>query len=90
MIDPPDIDAAGGKALRLVLQCWFELRRRLVPFGHVVELDDVAVGIPAAERRPLPHVAVDPADRELRTLQRGDAPFQRLRAAGAQRHMLHA
>ena len=61
-----------------------------IPFGLVVELDDVAVGIAAAEGRPVPDVAVDPADVEARSLQRGDAALQRLRAAGAQRHVLHA
>ena len=41
----------------------------------------MAIGIAAAKCRPLPHVAVDPADVEAGTLQRGDAALQRLRAA---------
>ena len=90
MVEPADIDAARGKALGLVLQRRLQFRRRLVPFGLVIEFDDMAVGVAAAERRALPHVAVDPADLETRSLQRGDAPLQRLRAAGAQRHVLHA
>ena len=90
MVEPAHIDAARRKALRLVLQRRLQLRRRLIPFGLVIELDDMAVGIAAAEGRPLPHVAVDPADLELRALQRGDAALQRLRAARAQGHVLHA
>ena len=90
MVEPADIDAARGKALGLVLQRRLQFRRRLVPFGLVIELDDVAVGIAAAERRPLPHVAVDPADLEAGSLQRGDPALQCLLAAGAQRHVLHA
>ena len=90
VIEPADIDAARRKPLRLVLQRRLEFGRRLIPFGLVIELDDVAVGIAAAERRPLPHVAVNPADVEAGALQRGDAALQRLRAAGAQRHVLHA
>ena len=89
MVEPADIDAACRKPLRLVLQRRLQFGRRLVPFGLVIEFDDVAVGIAAAKRRPLPHVAVDPADVEAGTLQRGDAALQRLRAAGAQRHVLH-
>ncbi len=90
MIEAANIDAARRKALRLILQRGFLVGRRLVPFGLVIELDDVAVGIAAAERRALPHVAIGPADLEARSLQRGDAAFQRLRAARPQRHVLHA
>ena len=43
----------------------------------------MAIGVAAAERRALPHVAVDPADVEAGALQRRDAAFQRLRAARA-------
>ncbi|MGY3359700.1 hypothetical protein ACVWZK_006363 [Bradyrhizobium sp. GM0.4] len=81
MIEAADIDAARGKALRLVLQCGLQLGRRLIPFGLVVELDDVSIGIAAAEGRPLPHVAVDPADVEAGPFQRRDATLQRLLAA---------
>ena len=84
VVEPAHVDAARGKALRLVLQRRLQLRRRLVPFGLVIELDDVAVGVAATERRPLPHVAVDPADIEAGTFQRRDAALQRLRAARAQ------
>ncbi|MHC2841928.1 hypothetical protein ACVINU_004862 [Bradyrhizobium diazoefficiens] len=80
----------AGKTLRLVLERRLQLRRRLIPFGLVIELDDVAVGVAAAEGRPLPHVAVDPADVEPGALERGDAALQRLLAARAQRHVLHA
>ena len=90
VIEPADVDAARGKPLRLVLQRGLQFRRRLVPLGLVVELDDVAVGVAAAEGRPVPQVAVDPADVEAGSLQRGDAALQRLRAARAQRHVLHA
>jgi hypothetical protein len=90
VIEPADIDAARRKALRLIFQRGFLVRRRLVPFGLVIEFDDVTVGIPAAERRPLPHVAIDPADLEAGAFQGGDAALQRLRAAGAQRHVFHA
>ncbi|MGX1292226.1 hypothetical protein AB7M75_002134 [Bradyrhizobium ottawaense] len=90
MIEAADIDAARGEALRLVLQRRLQLGRCLIPFGLVIELDDVAVGVAAAEGRPLPHVAVDPADIEAGALQRGDAALQRLLAARAQRHVLHA
>ncbi len=42
----------------------------------------MAVGIAAAECRPSPHVAIDPADVEARTLQRDDATFERLQGCG--------
>ncbi len=90
MVEAADIDAARRKALRLVFQRGLEFGRRLVPFGLVIELDDMAVGIAAAKRRPLPHVAIGPADLEFGALQRRDAPLQRLRAARPQRHVLHA
>ncbi|MBP2427324.1 hypothetical protein J2R87_004264 [Bradyrhizobium elkanii] len=90
MVEPPDIDAARRKALRLVFQRGPQLGRRFVPLGLVIELDDMAVGIAAAECRPLPHVTIDPADIEARTLQRGNAAFERLRAARPQRHVLHS
>ena len=90
MIEAADVDAARRKALRLVFQRGLEFRRRLIPFGLVIELDDVTVRIAAAERRPMPHIAVGPADLEFGTLQRGDAALQRLRAARPQRHVPHA
>jgi hypothetical protein len=89
VIEAADIDAARRKTLRLVFQRGLQLWWRLIPFGLVIELDDMAVGIPAAKRRPLPHIAIGLADVETRSLQCSDLPLQRLRAVGAQRHVLH-
>ena len=89
MIEPADIDAARRKALRLIFQRGLEFGRRLVPFGLVIEFDDMAVGIAAAKRRTVPEIAIGPADLESGSLQRGDAPLQRLRASRPQRHVLH-
>src|SRR5206468_7727863 len=90
MIEPADIDAARRKPLRLVLQRGFQFRRWLIPLGLIIEFDNMPVGVTAAERRPLPHIAVNPADVEARTLERSNPAPQRLRAARAQRHVLHA
>lgn len=62
MIEAADIDAARRKALRLIFQRGFEFGRRLVPFGLVIEFDDVAVRIAAAERRTVAEIAIGPAD----------------------------
>ncbi len=85
VIEPADVDAARGKPLRLVLQRGLQFRRWLIPLGLVIELDDMAIGVATAERRPLPHVAVNPADVEAGALQRRNAALQRLRAARAAR-----
>lgn len=90
VIETADIDPARRKALRPGSSARVSAWRRLIPFGLVIELDDVAVGIAAAEGRPLSHVAVDPADVEAGALQRGDPALQRLLAARAQCHVLHA
>ena len=89
MIEPADIDAARRKALRLIFQRGLQFGRRLVPFGLVIEFDDVAVRIAAAKRRTVAQIAIGPADVKSRALKRGDAPLQRLRAPRAQRHVLH-
>ena len=89
MIEAADIDAARRKALRLIFQRGFEFGRRLVPFGLVIEFDDVAVRIAAAERRTVAEIAIGPADVKSGSLKGGDAPLQRLRAPRPQRHVLH-
>src|SRR5262249_34112576 len=61
-----------------------------VPFGVVVKLNNVAVGVLADEAPAMPEIAVGPADIETRTLQCGGTPFECLRAPGAERHMRHA
>src|SRR5665213_2161515 len=64
VIDPAHVAATRGKTLRLVLQGWLEFRRRLIPLGVVIELDDMAVGILADEGLAMAEVAVSPADVE--------------------------
>ena len=54
VIDAADVDATGGKALRLVLQRRAELGGRLIPLGVVIELEDVAVGVAEAEAGLVP------------------------------------
>ena len=45
MVDPPNIDAACRKSLRLVFESRLEVRRRIVPFGVIVDLELVAIRI---------------------------------------------
>src|SRR5882724_8700968 len=90
VIEPANVDAARGKPLRLIFQGGLEFGRRLVPLGLVIEFDDVTVRIAATKRRPLPHVALDPADVVSGPLERCDAALERLRASRPQRHVLHA
>src|SRR5450631_2277923 len=90
MVDAPHIAAARRIALRLVLQRGLELGRRLVPLGLVIELDLVPVRVLAHEALAVAEIAVGPADVEAGTLQRGGASFQRLRRAGAERHVAEA
>ena len=68
MVQPPDIDAAGGISLRLILQRRTKFGRRLIPLGLVIQFDLMAVRILAEERRAVPEVAVGPADIEARSL----------------------
>ncbi len=78
-------NAARRIFLRLVLQRGLELRRRLVPLGLVIKLDQVAVRIAASIGRPVADVAVDPADMMRGVLERRDPPLQRRSAAHAER-----
>ena len=90
VVEPAHIAAARRKALRLVLQRWLLVGRRLVPLGLVVKLDHVAVRILAHEGLAVAEIAVGPADVEARALQRRGAPLQRLRRARAIGDMAHA
>ena len=45
VVEPARVDAAGRKALRLVLERGGQLRRRLVPFGLVVDLQGWPSGV---------------------------------------------
>src|SRR5665647_1216306 len=90
MIDTPHVAAARRIALRLIFQRRPLAGRRLVPFGVVVEFDDVAVGVLADESFAVAEVAIAPADIEAGAFERGGAPLERLRAAGTERRMSHA
>jgi hypothetical protein len=87
VVEAAHVAAAGRIALGLVLQRRFLVRRRRVPFGVVIELDQVAVRIPAREGLAVAEIAVVPADVEARARERRGPPLQRLRAAGAERAM---
>src|SRR5579883_488441 len=84
VVDPADIDAARRKALRLVLQSRPQRLGRLVPFGFVVELQQMPVGIAELVGRTMAEFIVAPAYAETRALESGDAPRQSRRAAGAE------
>jgi hypothetical protein len=84
MVDPAYVDAACGKTLRLVLESGLEFGRRLVPFGFVVDLEFMAIGVGEYECLAVTKIAVAPADVEAGTLQRSGTPFQRLRRARAE------
>ena len=73
VIDAPHVAAARRETLRLVLQRRFLVRRRVIPFGVVIELDDVAVGILADKGLALAEIAIVPADVETGALQRHGA-----------------
>src|SRR6476469_5674378 len=90
MIEPAHIDAARRKPLRLVLERRLLVLWRIIPFGVVIKLDAVAVGILAHEGLAVAEIAVGPTDVEPGALQRRRAAFQRLRRAGAKRDVTHA
>ena len=90
MVDAPHVAAARRIALRLVLQGGLLVGRRVVPFGLVIKLDDVAVGILADEGLAVAEIAIGPADVEAGAFQRRRAPLQRLRRARAEGDMRHA
>src|SRR4029079_1354326 len=58
------------------------VRRGHVALGLVEELERVPVRIGEAVRTAVPDVAVGPARPETRRLDRGDPPYERLRAPG--------
>ncbi len=90
VVEAAHIDAAGRKALRLVLQRRFQLRRRLIPFGLVIELDDMSVRIAAAKRGPCPR---SPSVQPISWPDPFSAATRRSSACGlrgAKRHVLHA
>ena len=83
MVQAAHIDAAGRKALRLILQGRLQFRRRLIPFGLVVDFEDVSVRIVKLIGRTVAEFVFDPTDPGAGVFQRLDAPRERLRAACA-------
>ena len=63
------------------------MRRRLVALRLVEQLEDVAVRVGEAVRRPVPDVAVDPTRAETRRLDGGDATLEGRGAPGTQRNV---
>jgi hypothetical protein len=64
VVDAPHVATARRITLRLILQRRLLVCRRLVPFGVIIELDQVAVRIPAGEGLAVAEIAVGPADIE--------------------------
>src|ERR1700733_1826996 len=64
VIEAAHVDAARREALRLILQGRLPFGRRLVPFGLVIELDDMAIRVSAAKCRTMAEIAIGPADIE--------------------------
>ena len=62
MVEAAHVHAARREALRLVLQRRLLVGRGLVPFGVVVELNNVAIGVLADKGLAVTEVAVGPAD----------------------------
>jgi hypothetical protein len=83
VVDAPDRRAAAVEALGDVLQRRPFLGRRHVAPRLVVEFEDVAVGVFEAIGRPVPVVALGPAEPAAHRLDDGDAPGQRLGRRGA-------
>ena len=90
VIEPAHVAAARRETLRLVLERRLLIGRRVVPFGVVIKLDHVPVGVLADEGLAVAEVAVAPADVEAGAFQRGGAPLQRLGRARAIGDMRHA
>ena len=90
MVEPADVDAAGGEALRLVLQRRPQRLGRLIPLGLVVDLEQVAVRVAEPEGRAVAKLVLVPALRQAGRLECGDPAGERLRAARAERGVAEA
>jgi hypothetical protein len=85
VIEPSHVDAARGIALRLVLQRRAKRVRGLIPFGLVIDLDDMPVGLVEAIGGSVAELAVAPADPGPGAFDRLHAPLKRLRAPRPER-----
>src|SRR4029077_19169155 len=87
MIDTTRVDPARRIFLSLVFERGFQLGRCVVPFGLIVDLEFVAVGILENKCFAVAEVSVVPADVKAGAFQCGGAPLQCLRRAGTEGSM---
>jgi hypothetical protein len=90
VVEPADIDAARGKALRLVLERGRQFRRRFVPLGLVVDLHVVPVRRGEGVGGPVAQIALGPPLAVTGPLDDADAVLQGLGARCPVGEVAHA
>src|SRR5271165_2566619 len=83
VVESAHVHATRRIALGLVLQGRTQVGRCLVPFGFVIQLDDMAVRVMEAIARSMPEFAFMPTDAGAGSFDRLDTALQGLRAACA-------